>query len=72
MPKSVFKPPPRMKFKSDGNIIEFQTLSEKKKSKEILYVYKYTVSTNKIGTELPMTEDQINKLLNGNIAEKIN
>lgn len=60
--------PTKIKIKSDGNILEF--VSTLKKGKEEIHNYKYTKSITKKGQLIPLTSDQITKLLTG-IAEEV-
>lgn len=53
--------PNKIKIKSDGNVLQYVGLSKDKK----LHVYKYVKSITKLNQELPMSEEQINKLILG-------
>jgi len=50
-------------FNSDGNVIELVEVNTNSKNKEVVGVYKYIVSKNKLNYRLPLTEDRIESLL---------
>lgn len=55
--------PNKIKIKSDGNILEF--VKTEKKGKETVHNYRYVKSITKLGTEIPLTDEQITKLMSG-------
>lgn len=55
--------PQTIEIKSDGNELKYITTL---KGKETLYVYEYTVSENKLGLKLSLTEKDLEKLVSTN------
>mgnify|MGYP000066448958 CR=1 FL=1 len=55
--------PKQITFHSDGNVIELVEVNTNPKSKEVVGIYKYIVSKNKLSSRLPLTEDRIETLL---------
>ena len=57
-------PPNTITIKSDGNKLSYH--STLTKGKEVLYVYIYVLSPTKLGQLLPLTENDLTKLIKVN------
>lgn len=55
--------PKKITFHSDGNVIEFLEIVTNRTTKEVSGLYQYTISKNKLGFKVQLTEDRIETLL---------
>ena len=62
-------PPKTLRIKSDQD--ELTYLQTKLVNKQKVFYYKYTKSNWKLGLELPMSEEQILKMIKNEIAEEL-
>ena len=59
-----FKPPAKIAIRSDDTEVEFVTMVKKSaKQKEVLFTYRYTKSSEKLGMEVSWTSEYIESQL---------
>jgi hypothetical protein len=71
-PVITFKAPETITIKSDGNVLEFVEIlpkNTKNKWSENKYVYKYTLSSAKIGMLCPFWQSDLESLIRKELVE---